>query len=93
MKYLYKQTGIVVESDVVLDSTMFKPIIEEKTEDLIEDSETETGVAEAENTEEPVEELKEPTEDSELPDIEEPVEAKKEASAKNTRKRTQTAKK
>ena len=90
MKYLYKQTGIVVESDDVLDSTMFKPIIEEKTEDLIEDSETETGVAEAENTEEPVEELKEPTEDSELPDIEE---AKKEASAKNTRKRTQTAKK
>ena len=74
MKYLYKQTGIVVESDDVLDSTMFKPIIEEKTEDLIEDSETETGVAEAEN-------------------IEEPVEAKKEASAKNTRKRTQTAKK
>ena len=85
MKYLYKQTGIVVESDNVLDSTMFKPIIEEKTEDLIEDSETETGVAEAENTEEPVEELEEPTEDS--------VEAKKEASAKNTRKRTQTAKK
>ena len=56
MKYLYKQTGIVVESDDVLDSTMFKLIIEEKTEDLIEDSETETGVAEAENTEEPVEE-------------------------------------
>ena len=50
MKYLYKQTGIVVESDNVLDSTMFKPIIEEKIEDLIEDSETETGVAEAENT-------------------------------------------
>lgn len=72
----------------MLDSTMFKPIIEEKTEDLIEDSETETGVAEAENTEEPVEELEEPTEDSEIPDIEEPVEAKKEASAKNTRKRT-----
>ena len=92
MKYLYKQTGIVVESDDVLDSTMFKPIIEEKTEDLIEDSETETGVA-AENTEEPVEELEEPTEDSEIPDIEEPVEAKKEASAKNTRKRKQTAKK
>ena len=91
MKYLYKQTGIVVESDDVLDSTMFKPIIEEKTEDLIEDSETETGVAE--NTEEPVDELEEPTEDSEIPDIEEPVEAKKEASAKNTRKRTQTAKK
>ena len=49
MKYLYKQTGIVVESDDVLDSTMFKPIIEEKTEDLIEDSETETGVAEADS--------------------------------------------
>ena len=77
----------------MLDSTMFKPFIEEKTEDLIEDSETETGVTEAENTEEPVEELKESTEDSEIPDIEEPVEAKKEASAKNTRKRTQTAKK
>ena len=37
MKFLYKQTGIVVESDDVLDSTMFKLIIEEKTEDLIED--------------------------------------------------------
>lgn len=91
MKYLYKQTGIVVESDKVLDSTMFKLIIEEKTVDLIEDGET--GVAEAENVEEPVEEPKEPTEDSEIPDTEEPVEPKKEASAKNTRKRTQTAKK
>lgn len=29
MKYLYK-TDIVVESDVKLDSTMFKPIEEEK---------------------------------------------------------------
>lgn len=91
MRYLYKQTGIEVESDKVLDSTMFKLIIEEKTVDLIEDGET--GVAEAENVEEPVEEPKEPTEDSVIPDIEEPVEAKKEASAKNTRKRTQTAKK
>ena len=93
MKYVHKQTGLVVEYDKVLDSTMFKLIIEEKTEDLIEDSETETGVAEAENTEEPVEELEEPTEDAVIPDIEEPVEAKKEASAKNPRKRTKTEKK
>ena len=87
MRYLYKQTGIEVESDKMLDSTMFKLIIEEKNVDLIEDSKT--GVAEAENVEEP----KESTEDSEIPDAEEPVEPKKEASAKNTRKRTQTAKK
>ena len=91
MRYLYKQTGIEVESDKVLDSTMFKLIIEEKTVDLIEDGET--GVAEAENVEEPVEEPKEPTEDSEIPDTEEPVGPKKEASAKNTRKRTSTTKK
>ena len=84
MRYLYKQTGIEVESDKVLDSTMFKLIIEEKTVDLIEDGE---------NVEEPVEEPKEPTEDSEIPDTEEPVEPKKEASAKNTRKRTSTTKK
>lgn len=31
MKYLYKQTGMVVESSVVLDSLLFKPV-EEKTE-------------------------------------------------------------
>lgn len=91
MRYLYKQTGIEVESDKVLDSTMFKLIVEEKTVDMIEDGET--GVAEAENVEEPVEEPKEPTEDSEIPDTEEPVEPKKEASAKNIRKRTSTTKK
>lgn len=26
MKYLYKQTGVVVESDVKLDSTLFTPV-------------------------------------------------------------------
>ena len=31
MKYLYKQTGMVVESSVALDSLLFEPI-EEKTE-------------------------------------------------------------
>ena len=90
MKYLYRQTGIIVESDDALDSTMFKPIIEEKNKDSIEDNEIETGVVEAENAEEPVEESKE---DSEIPDTEETVEAKKEASDKSTRKRTSTAKK
>ena len=29
MKYLYKQTGIIVESDEKLDSTIFKPMIPE----------------------------------------------------------------
>lgn len=31
MKYLYKQTEIVVESDVALDSTMFQ-LVEEESE-------------------------------------------------------------
>lgn len=29
MKFLYKQTGIRVESDEMLDSTMFRPVEEE----------------------------------------------------------------
>lgn len=29
MRYLYKQTGIVVESDITLDSAMFCPVNEE----------------------------------------------------------------
>ena len=66
-----------------------EPVEAEETVDIVP---AETADEEV-TTEEPVEELKEPTEDSEIPDIEEPVEAKKEASAKNTRKRTQTAKK
>lgn len=28
MKYLYKQTGVVVESDEKLDSSIFEPIVE-----------------------------------------------------------------
>lgn len=28
MRYLYKQTGIVVESDTKLDSMMFRPVTE-----------------------------------------------------------------
>ena len=30
MKYLYKQTGVVVESSVALDSTIFTPVTTEK---------------------------------------------------------------
>ncbi len=50
MKYLYKQTGIEVESDELLDSTMFK-LIEEKNEDSIMDIE-DHAAAINENTEE-----------------------------------------
>ena len=37
MKYLYKQTGIVVESDAKLDSMMFRPVTEkaEQVEELV----------------------------------------------------------
>lgn len=35
MRYLYKQTGIVVESDAKLDSMMFRPVTE-KTEQVEE---------------------------------------------------------
>ena len=34
MKYLYKQTGIIVESDIALDSTMFQLITESKSPKL-----------------------------------------------------------
>lgn len=33
MKYLYKQTGVIVESEVDLDSTIFMPVSETKTEE------------------------------------------------------------
>lgn len=33
MKFLYKQTGIRVESDEMLDSTMFRPVEEEPVEE------------------------------------------------------------
>lgn len=29
MKFFYKQTGIIVESDEMLDSTMFRPVEKE----------------------------------------------------------------
>lgn len=32
MKYLYKQTGVVVESSVPLDSTIFTPVMDESKE-------------------------------------------------------------
>lgn len=35
MKFLYKQTGIIVESDEMLDSTMFRPV--EKESELKEE--------------------------------------------------------
>lgn len=35
MKYLYKATGVVVESDAKLDSMMFRPVTE-KTEQVEE---------------------------------------------------------
>lgn len=37
MKYLYKQTGIIVEPDIVLDSTMFQLITESKSPKLTEE--------------------------------------------------------
>lgn len=35
MKYLYKQTGLVVESSVMLDSLLFE-LVEEKTEAAVQ---------------------------------------------------------
>ncbi|WP_432334161.1 hypothetical protein [Coprococcus comes] len=37
MKFFYKQTGIIVESDEMLDSTMFRPV--EKEPELKEEPE------------------------------------------------------
>lgn len=37
MKYLYKKTGIIVEPDIVLDSTMFQLITESKSPKLTEE--------------------------------------------------------
>lgn len=36
MKYMYKQTGIVVESDIMLDSSMFQLITESESPKLTE---------------------------------------------------------
>lgn len=80
MRYLYKQTGIEVESDKVLDSTMFKLITEDQAE-----VEKEPASLESEDIEENLE-IRENTEEQ--------TEVKKETSAKgNTRKRTASAKK
>lgn len=82
MKYLYKQTGVVVESSVKLDPAVFKPVTE---------PEEETASQEPAEQEEPVEqeepESQEPVEQEE-PEKQEPPEEKK--PVKTTAKRTAT---
>lgn len=90
MRYLYKRTGTEVESDKMLDSTMFKLI----TEDLAE-TEKEPTVSESEDAEDVVPENEDVEENLEIREnTEEQTEVKKETSAKgNVRKRTASAKK
>lgn len=90
MRYLYKQTGIEVESDEVLDSTMFKLITEDQAE-----VEKEPASLESEDAEDVVPESEDIEENLEIREnTEEQTEVKKETSAKgNTRKRTASAKK
>lgn len=76
MKYLYKQTGVVVESSVKLDPAVFKPVTE---------PEEETASQEPAEQEEP--ESQEPVEQEE-PEKQEPPEEKK--PVKTTAKRTAT---
>ena len=76
MKYLYKQTGVVVESSVKLDLAVFKPVTE---------PEEETASQEPAEQEEP--ESQEPVEQEE-PEKQEPPEEKK--PVKTTAKRTAT---
>jgi hypothetical protein len=82
MKYLYKQTGVVVESSVKLDPAVFKPVTE---------PEEETASQEPAEQEEPVEqeepESQEPVEQEE-PEKQEPPEEKK--PVKTTAKRIAT---
>lgn len=40
MKYIYKETGIVVESDTALDSIIFKPVIDANSEAKKKDKKT-----------------------------------------------------
>lgn len=78
MKYLYKQTGVVVESSVKLDPAVFKPVTE---------PEEETASQEPAEQEEP--ESQEPV-GQEEPESQEPPEEKKPVTttAKRTAART-----
>ena len=77
MKFLYKQTGIRVESDEMLDSTMFRPVEEEPE------------VKEEPIEEEPIEE--EPV--KEEPELKEEPEKKQVKKTATTGKKTPAAKK
>ena len=77
MKFLYKQTGIRVESDEMLDSTMFRPVEEEPE------------VKEEPIEEEPVEE--EPVEEE--PEVKEEPELKEEPEKKPVKKTATTGRK
>ncbi|MDO5776299.1 MAG: hypothetical protein Q4P22_06730 [Eubacteriales bacterium] len=82
MRYLYKQTGIVVESDITLDSAMFRPVNEEPEvkEEVGEGAEVET---------EP--EISEDAEKKAEPEVK--PKAVPAAKAKTTARKTATAKK
>ena len=77
MKYLYKQTGVVVESSVKLDPAVFKPVTEPEEETASQEPAVEQ--------EEP--ESQEPVEQEE-PEKQEPPEEKK--PVKTTAKRIAT---
>ena len=87
MKYLYKQTGVVVESSVKLDPAVFKPVTEPEEETASQ----EPAEQEEPESQEPVEqeepESQEPVEQEE-PEKQEPPEEKK--PVKTTAKRTAT---
>lgn len=50
MKYTYKQTGVIVESDIPLDSANFTPISEKQTEAETEAMTSKSTVAPAKKT-------------------------------------------
>lgn len=62
MKYLYKQTGVVVESSIPLDSAIFAPINDEAPKMPVEEQ-----AAPVEEAEAPVEDQEEPVEETDAP--------------------------
>ncbi len=50
MKYTYKQTGVIVESDITLDSTNFIPISEKAVENKATVTANKPAVAPAKKT-------------------------------------------
>lgn len=89
MKYLYKETGVIVESSIPLDSSLFTPMKEKAERDAAAPAENpaeETETAELDQNQDPLQEAEKPIE---KPAAE--VTAKKTTASKTTTVQKKTA--